>query len=94
MTAANNEAWHMTLADGTKTQDGVTLSFTDVDKDGKVSRGDTLTINAVDANGDPVAPPALLLKDTKTGLYVTPGFELALLVAGLGAVALTLRRRG
>ncbi|MEA3199404.1 MAG: hypothetical protein QOE90_832 [Thermoplasmata archaeon] len=73
-------AWSMTLDQSPKTQDGLTLAFADNDHDGKVSAGDTLTID--NANGD---LPPIVLKDLKTGTYVVPGPGLAL---GLGVLAL------
>ena len=79
----------MKLSEHTKTQDGVTLTFTDVDGDGKVSKGDKLDV--VGPSGEPA--PVVVMKDLKTGIYVVPGFELAFVaLAMLGAVALARRK--
>jgi hypothetical protein len=78
--------WSMKLSDGAKTQDGATLTFTDVDGDGKVSKGDTLRMEGL--QGD-----RAVLYDAKTGTYVVPGPALLLALAGLGVAALLLRRR-
>ena len=84
--------WSMKLTEGTKTQDGVTLTFTDADNDGKVSMGDTLRITGEDANG---MPPQVALYDTKTGTYVIPGAGLLLVALALaGAAALAGAMRG
>ena len=82
--------WSMTLSEGTKTQDGVTLTFTDADGDGRVSAGDTLRIEGQGADG---SEPQVVLYDTKTGTYVIPGAGLALLALALAGVALVLRRK-
>lgn len=79
--------WSMTLSEKTKAQDGLTLTFTDADNDGKVSQGDTLRI---DAEGD---YPTVVLRDTKTNTYVVPGFEALALLGAVGLLALALRRR-
>lgn len=82
--------WSMKLSDGTKTQDGVTLTFTDADHDNKVSAGDTLRIEGQDGNG---AEPQVVLYDAKTGTYVVPGAGLVLSALALVGVALLLRRK-
>ena len=82
--------WSMKLSEGTKTQGGVTLTFTDADGDGKVSAGDTLRIEGQDENG---MEPQAVLYDTKTGTYVVPGAGLALLALALAGAALVLRRK-
>lgn len=82
--------WSMKLSEGTKTQGGVTLAFTDADGDGKVSAGDTLRITGEDENG---MPAQVALYDAETGTYVVPGAGVALAaLAALGA-ALLLRRK-
>jgi hypothetical protein len=88
--AATPTLWSMSLADGTATHDGVTVTYNDNDGDGKVSQGDTLVIvTAADAE-----TPSLVLRDTVTGLHVVPGVGALALVALVGALALALRRRG
>lgn len=82
-------AWTMRLNEKTKTQDGVTLTFTDADNDGKVSKGDTLQVRA----GKDQPAPTVILYDTKTGTHVVPGPALVLGLAVLGLAALLLRRR-
>ncbi|HWH08493.1 MAG TPA: hypothetical protein VNX21_04780, partial [Candidatus Thermoplasmatota archaeon] len=82
--------WSMKLSEGTKTQDGVTLAFTDADGDGKVSAGDTLRIEGADEDG---MPPQVVLYDAKTGTYVVPGAGLLLAGLALAAAALLLRRK-
>lgn len=82
--------WAMKLSDRTRTEGGVTLTFTDADGDGKVSAGDTLLIEGQDESG---IPPQVVLYDTVTQTYVVPGFGLLALLAALGLVA-TLRRHG
>lgn len=81
--------WSMKLSEGTKTQNGVTLTFTDNDGDHKVSPGDTLLIHT-DAGQ---APATVALKDAKTGVYVVPGPGLALVLGLVGLAALAFRRR-
>jgi hypothetical protein len=71
--------WVMLLSEGTKTQDGVTITFEDADSDGKVSANDTLTID----RGDGFAQVSL--RDNVTGLRVVPG--LGLLLAALAVAA-------
>lgn len=82
--------WSMKLSEGTKTQGGVTLTFTDADGDAKVSAGDTLRIEGEDANG---MPAQVVLFDAKTGTYVVPGAGLALAALALAGAALVLRRK-
>lgn len=82
-------AWTLRLSDKTRTQDGVTLTFTDADNDGKVSKGDTLQIQAPEGE----MPPTVVLYDTKTGTYVVPGPAMLLGLAALGLAAMLLRRR-
>ncbi|GEM_PF-6569236 len=81
--------WSMTLSEGHKTQGGVTLTFTDKDGDGKVSKGDTLLVQT----GSGQEPATAVLKDLKTGTYVVPAPGLALVLGLLGLAALALRRR-
>lgn len=81
--------WSMRLDEGTKTQDGVTLTFTDADADGEVSQGDTLRVDME----NPEEAPTVVLLDTKTGIYVVPGPGALLGLAALGVAALVLRRR-
>jgi uncharacterized protein (TIGR03382 family) len=76
----------MKLSEGTKSQDGATLTFTDADHDGKVSKGDTLRFDGGEG-------ARVVLYDTKTGTYVVPGPALLFALAGLGVAALLLRRR-
>lgn len=80
----------MRLSEGTKTQDGVTLTFTDVDGDGKVSKGDTLKAEA----SEDESLPTVVLYDTKTETYVVPGPGLVATLALAGLAGLLLRRRG
>lgn len=80
--------WSATLDQLPKTQDGVTLNFADNDHDGKVSAGDTLTL---DTTGDALPPVAM--KDLTTGAYVVPGPALVLGLVALGLAALAMRRR-
>lgn len=82
--------WSMALSEGTKTEGGVTLTFTDADGNGQVSAGDTLSITSDDENG---IPPQVILFDTVTETYVVPGPGLLALLAGLAVVAVALRRR-
>lgn len=80
--------WSMAFSDGTKTQDGITLTFADVDADGTLSANDTLTIErAEDADY-----AAVVLKDTVSGYRVVPGAGLALLALAAVGVALLSRR--
>ncbi|HVM46350.1 MAG TPA: hypothetical protein VM582_10485, partial [Candidatus Thermoplasmatota archaeon] len=79
--------WSMPLAAGSRAQGGLTLTFHDADGDGKVSPGDTLTIERGEDAGD----ASVSLKDTVTGLRVTPGA--GGLLAGLAAVAAALASR-
>lgn len=82
--------WSMKLSEGTKTQDGLTLTFDDADGDGKVSPGDTLVIAA----GDDAPPPQVVLFDTVTGVHVVPGAGVLLVALALAAAAgLTLHRK-
>lgn len=83
-------AWTMKLSEGTKTMEGVTLAFVDVDADGKVSKGDTLAIT----RGEGGEMAQVGLRDAKTGLLVTPGAGLLVAaLAMLGAALLAGRRR-
>lgn len=79
--------WSMGLAEGSKTQDGVTLTYHDNDDDGKVSPGDAVTILYEGT------APTVVLYDTTAGVYVVPGAALVWGLAALGAVALLLRRK-
>lgn len=80
----------MLLSDGTKTQGGVTLTFTDADGDGKVSTGDTL--RATTSGDEPL--PTVVLYDTVTKTHVVPGPGLLAMLALAGLAGLVLRRRG
>lgn len=80
--------WTMKLADGTKTVDALTLTFKDVDADGKVSQGDTLTI----ARGEGAESMSVSLRDLVTGYRVTPGAGLATVVLAAAAAVLLGRR--
>lgn len=82
--------WTMKLSEGTHTDGGVTVTFTDTDGDGKVSPGDTLSYSGEDENG---MPPQLVLYDTVSGTYVVPGAGLLLAALALAGVALLLRRK-
>lgn len=79
--------WSMRLSEGSKTQDGAALTFTDADGDGTVSKGDTLRFEGGQG-------ARVVLYDTETGTYVIPSAGLLLGLAGLGVAALLLRRRG
>lgn len=82
-------SWSMPLSEGSKSQDGVRLTFTDADDDGKLSANDSLTIERTDE----ALGAGVWLKDSVSGYRVVPGAGLVLgLLAGLGA-ALLLRRR-
>jgi hypothetical protein len=81
-------AWSLKLSDGNRTQDGVTLAFTDADQDGKVSKGDTLRIEWTTH-----ARPILVLHDDVTGTYVVPGAGAIAVPLALAAAALLLARR-
>lgn len=85
--AAAPTLWSMKLSEGTKAQESATLTFTDADHDGKVSKGDTLRFEGGDGGA------RVVLYDTKTGTYVVPGPALLLALAGVGVAALLLRRR-
>lgn len=61
-------AFQMTLADGSKSEQGVTLTFTDADADGALSQGDTLAIDVAD---DAAFKPQVVLYDAATETYVT-----------------------
>lgn len=80
--------WTMPLTAGTKTQDGVTLTFHDNNNDAKVSEGDTLTI----ARGDEGMGMQVALRDLETGYRIVPAGGLLLGVALAGA-AIAARRR-
>lgn len=80
--------WTMKLSDKTKSQDGTTVTFTDKDNDGKVSKGDTLVIEMTGSN-----PPMLVLFDAKTGTYVLPAGGLVAALAALLVAGIVLRRR-
>lgn len=80
--------WSMSLADATKTEGGVTLTFLDADADGKVSEGDTLRIEREDG-----AAVAIALRDTVTGIRVVPAAGLLLGLLVLAGVALLARRK-
>lgn len=81
--------WTMAFSDGTKSQDGITLTFDDADSDGKVSANDTLTIErAEDADFAMV-----VLKDTVSGYRIVPGAGLALVALAAVGVALLVRRK-
>lgn len=79
--------WTLKLADKTKTQGGVTVTFTDVDNDGKLSKNDKLEISSTGNE-----QPMVFLFDTKTQTYVVPSAALALALLAFAGVAL-LRRR-
>lgn len=82
-------AWTMTLTEGSKTVEGLTLTFTDADNDGTVSAGDTLAIT----RGEGSEGAQVALKDKVSGLRVTPGAgALLAALAAIGA-ALVSRRR-
>lgn len=82
--------WSMSLSEGAMSKDGVTLTFTDADGDGKVSAGDTLqVVTSSDASG----VPQVVLYDTVTGTYVVPAPALVLALLALAGVAALLRRR-
>lgn len=82
--------WTMKLSEGSATKNGVTITFTDADSDGKVSKGDSLTyVVGEDAEGS----PSVILFDNVTGTYVVPGFGFVALVLGALVVALVLRRK-
>ncbi|HUR68197.1 MAG TPA: hypothetical protein VM370_03055 [Candidatus Thermoplasmatota archaeon] len=84
-------AWTMPLTVGTKTQDGLTITFADKDHDGKVGLRDTLTVE----RGDDDEGLQVVLKDTKTGLLVVPGAGAAIAaLAGVVGALLAGRRRG
>ena len=61
-------AFQMTLADGAKSEQGVTLTFTDADEDGALSQGDTLAIDVAD---DAAFKPQVVLYDAASETYVT-----------------------
>lgn len=88
--AAMPTLWSMPLSAGNRTQDGVTLTFTDADGDGKVSAGDKLRI---ETPGD-APPPTVVLYDVQTKTYVVPGPALLAALAGIAVAAFLLRRRG
>lgn len=79
----------MKLSEGDRTEGGVTLTFADNDGDGKVSKGDTLSI-AHDGEGE---PPMVVLHDVKSGAYVVPGPGAFILVGLVGVLAVLLRRK-
>jgi hypothetical protein len=80
--------WSLPLSEGTKSGNGVTLTFTDKDADGKLSQGDILRIDvAEDAEGQ------VALYDTVTKTYVVPSAGVALAALALAGIALVLRRR-
>lgn len=81
--------WTMKLSDLTKTEGGVTITFADVDADGKVSEGDTLTIQTAEDG----MPMQVTLRDTVTGLRVAPGAGLVVAILALAAIALLVRRK-
>lgn len=81
--------WSMSLADGTMTQDGLTITFHDEDGSDTVSPGDRLEI----VNEGDASATSVMLYDTVSQTYVVPGVGLWALLAGLGAVALLARRR-
>lgn len=86
---AQRTLWSMKLSDGTKTQDGVTITFTDADGDSKVSANDTLVASVAD---DGIMPP-IVLYDTVTGLYVVPSAGVVLALLALAGVAVLVARR-
>jgi hypothetical protein len=81
--------WSLRLSDGSRTEDNVTITFHDNDRDGKVSANDTLVIDA--ANG--TAAPAVVLLDSATGTYVVPDAGVAAALAAGVVVALAARKR-
>lgn len=82
--AALPERWAMKLSDGQRQDGNVTVTYNDLDGDGKVSKGDTVHILA------PASETAtFVLRDATTGTYVVPGPGLAfgLVLVGLAAMA-------
>lgn len=80
--------WTMPLSDGSKAQDGITLTFADVDGDGKLSVNDTLTIErAEDAAG------TVMLQDTVSGYRIVPGAGFLYAAFALVGLAWVARRR-
>lgn len=82
-------AFALRLSDGTVARDGVTLTFTDADGDGKVSQGDTLRAE-IEEGGE---FPTVVLYDTVTETYVVPGPGLVATLALAALAGLLLRRR-
>lgn len=82
--------WSFPLAPGTESRHNVTLTFDDADRDGKVSKGDTLRIDRATADARSFL---VALFDKTSETYVLPGAGLLALVAGLGAVAAVARAR-
>lgn len=80
--------WTMKLSESPKSQDGLTLTFSDVDGDGMVSNGDTLTIE----RGEGAEGLSVSLRDLVTGYRVTPGAGLALVLVALAGAVLLARR--
>jgi hypothetical protein len=80
--------WTMPLSEGSKTEGGVTLAFEDVDGDGTVSVGDTLTITR-----DENSYAAVTLMDTVSGYRIVPGLGVLFAALALAGVALLARRR-
>lgn len=81
--------WSMALAEGSRTREGVTVTFTDHDADGLVSAGDTLRV----AWPLGTQPPAAVLKDVQTGNYIVPGAGAWAALGAIALVAVALRRR-
>lgn len=81
--------WSMSLSEGTKTAEGVTLTFADVDANGKISKNDTLTIQTEEDG----MPAQVTLKDLVTGYRVVPGTGVLFAGLAIAGAALVLRRR-
>lgn len=80
--------WTMKLSEGSKSEEGLTLTFADVDGDGTVSQGDTLTIE----RGEGAEHLSVALRDLATGYKVTPGAGLGLLLVAFAFAGLVARR--
>lgn len=89
--ASEEPVLELPLEEATASNDDVELTYGDVDGDGLVSPGDTLSLTALgdeDASGY-----SLALEDEQTGIKVSPGAPLAAALAALGAGAAAPRRR-
>lgn len=80
----------LALEAGSAENEKVRATFEDVDGDGSVSEGDTITVE--DLSGED-ATYSIALEDEETGLMVVPGLALVLLLALSGLVAVSRRRR-